>query len=184
MNNKGSSLIAGIIVVVLIIAGVGILAFMGFIPLSFAGDNSDSGGIDQPIGSDYCGFGVGEIVGMFENIMGKDLNNDVGFTVVNSLSMEACGSNSKLPGEIIGTYMEQFSTGWYILGDDTTVRSGYYYRTVIWGNAPLLSNSSLIRGIISGNGVTIDTWYNYETMTITSYGTKSGYLASLIWLTS
>ncbi len=183
MNKKGSGLVIGIAVIGVIIVAVLILAFTGYIPLSLT-SNGDNGDMDQPLGSDYCGYAVGDIIGMFENLMGKNLNDDVGFTVVNALNMEACGSNSRLPSEIIGEYMTQFSDGWYILSDDTVVRSGYYYRTAIWGNTPILSNSTMIRAVISGNGVTIDAWYSYETMTITSYGTKSGYLASLIWLTS
>ena len=183
MNRKGSGLVVGIIVVAVIICAFAVAIYMGYIPLSLL-SASDTDDIDQPIGSDYCGYGTGEIIGMFENLVGKDLNNDMGFTVVNALGMEACGSNSKLPSEIIGNYISEFSSGWYIISDDTQMRSGYYYRTVIWGNAPLLGNSSLIRAVISGNGVSIGTWYNYETMTITSFGTKTGYLASLVWLSS
>lgn len=180
---KANALILGIIVIAVIAVAIVLLAYMGYLPLSLASsDNTD--GIDQPIGSDYCGYATGEIIGMFENLVGKDLNNDIGFSIVSALNMEACGSNSKLPSEIIGNYMTDFSDGWYILGDDTQVRSGYYYRTVIWGNTPLLSNSTLIRAVVSGNGVTIDTWYNYKTMTIISHGTKSGYLACVLWLTS
>lgn len=184
MNKNGSMLILGIVIIAVIAIVVVIMAYMGYLPLSFATDDDDSDVTDQPIGSDDCGYTTGEIIGMFENLAGKNLNRDVGFSVVNALSMEACGSNSKLPSEIIGVYMTEYTGNWFVLVDDTKVRSGYYYRSVLWGNAPLLSNSTLVRSTISGNGVSIDEWYGYETMTITSYGTKSGYTAFAIWLLS
>jgi len=179
---KANAWIVGIVIVAIIVVAVTIIAYMGYLPLSLT-DNGDND-IDQPIGSDYCDYTTGEIVDMFENLAGKPLNRDIGFSVVNALSMKACGSNSKVPSEIITVYMTEYSGDWYVLIDDTQMRSGYYYRSVVWGNAPLLSNSTLVRGVISGNGVSIDEWYGYETLTITSYGTKSGYTAFVIWLIS
>lgn len=180
MDKKATSLMLGIIIVAIIVIAVFIAFYMGYIPLSFADNDED---MSQPVGSDYCDFTTGQIIGMFENLASKDLNNDIGYTVINGLNMRACGSNSKLPSEIVSKYMSDY-TNWYVLVDDTTMSSGFYYRTVIWGNAPLLSNSTLIRGCMSGNGVTIKEWYNYETLTITAYGTKSGYLSFALWLTS
>ena len=184
MNKKGSGLVVGIIIIVAI-AVVAILAFayMGYLPFNLVG-NGDNGDTDQPLGSEYCEYTTGQIVGMFEDLAGKSLNKDIGFSVVNALNMEACGSNFRLPSEIISVYMAEYSGDWYVLVDDTTVRSGYYYRSVLWGNAPLLSNSTLVRGTISGNGISIGEWYGYSTMTITSYGTRSGYSAFVIWLIS
>lgn len=184
MNQKAISPIYGVLVLVIIIIAVALaMVYLGVIPLSLT-DAGATGDIDQPIGSDYCGYSNGEIIDMYENLMGKDLNNDIGFSVINALNMKACGSDSKLPSEILGNYMTQFSDGWYVLSDDTVARTGFYYRTIIWGNAPMLSNSSMIRAIISGNGVVVKEWYNYNTMTITSYGTKSGYIACVLWLNS
>ena len=185
MNEKGSGWIIGAIIIAIIVVAVALLAYFGYLPLGLLGiGSSDDSDMSQPIGSDYCGYAVGDIIGMFENLVGKELNNDVGFTVVNALNMMACGSNSNTPDEIIGSYMIEYADGWYVLDDTTTVRSGYYYRSVLWGNAPLLSNSSLIRGLISGGGVTIEAWYGYNTITVTGYGTRSGYIAFALWLTS
>lgn len=183
MNKNGSMAVVGAIIIIVIILGVVFLAYMGYIPLSF-GDSDKDGDMGQSLGAEKCDYAVGEIVSMFENLMGKDLNNDIGFTVVNGLNMMACGSNTKLPSEIIGAYISEFSDGWYILGDDTQVKSGFYYRIVVWGNTPSIGNCTLMRGVISGSGVTVKEWYNFNTMTITGYGTRSGYLAFALWLTS
>lgn len=184
MDNKGSIAIIAVFAIVAIVLLVGYLVYAGYIPLNLTGDNGGAGDVADPVGSDDCSYTTGEIVGMFENLAGKSLNKDIGFSVVNALSMRACGSNSKLPSEIISSYMTEYAGSWYVLVDDTQVKSGFYYRSVLWGNAPLLSNSSLVRGVISGNGVTIGEWYNYETLTITSFGSRSGYSAFVIWLIS
>lgn len=184
MNNKASSLVIGIVIIVaVIICGVVALAYLGYLPLSWSANGDDSD-MEQPIGSDYCGYAVGDIIGMYENLMGKNLNNDIGYSVVNALNMEACGTNSKLPSEILNVYRTEYANGWYLLAEDTQARSGYYYTTVVWGNAPMLSNSTLIIGVISGSGVTVQQWYGYNTITITGQGTRSGYLAFALWLTS
>ena len=184
MNKKASSLIYGMLVLLLVVLAVAmILIYTGVIPLSLTEETKDTE-MEEPIGSDYCGFTTGQIIGMFENMMGKSLNKDIGYSVINSVDMKACGSNSKLPDQIIGRYMTEYSQGWYVISDDTQVRSGYYYRTVVWGNTPLLSNSSFIKAVISAHGTNVKAWYNYDTITATSHGTKSGYVAFLIWLTS
>src|SRR4030042_254264 len=177
MDKKAISLITGVLLLIVIVVAVALaMIYLGVTPLSLINGEKE-GDVSKPIGSDKCDYTDGEIINMFENLVGKDLNNDVGFSVVNALNMRACGSNSKLPGEIIGTYMTEFADGWYVLADDTITRSGYYYRSVVWGNTPSLSNSTLIRAVLSGNGEIIKEWYGYETMSITSHGTKSGYIA-------
>ena len=187
MNEKGSGLIIGIVIIAVVALIVVAMALMGFLPLSFGGTNGsqDQDDMSEPLGSEYCGYATGDIIGMWENLAGKNLNSDVGYTVVNALSMEACGTNDELPSDIMTEYITAFSTGWYILVDDTnTSGSGYYYRSILWGNEQTLADSTLVRGVISGHGVTIKEYYGYSTITITSFGTRSGYLAFALWLAS
>jgi len=186
MNKKASSGIIGIVLIVaMVIVAVVVLAYMGVIPLNISGLTGAQAANDlgDPLGSENCDFATGVIIDMFENMMGKDLNNDVGYTVVHALNMRACGSDSVEATEVVDEY-ETLWTDWYLLDRDTDVRNGFYYVACIWGNAPNLGESTLIRGVLSGSGSTIEEWYGYHTITINSEGSRSGYLAFVAWLGS
>ena len=173
-----------IFIVAFIAVIVALMLYFGVFTLSLGATDNDADGMSDPIGSDYCGYSTGDIIGMFKNLMGKDLNNDVGFTVVNALNIEACGSDSRVPSEIIAQYTADLGDDWYIIYDDTTMRTGFYYRSVVWGNTNSIWNATLIKSVISGSGVTVKEWYNYNTVTATGYGTRSGYLGFVAWLQS
>jgi len=184
LDDKGNiAVIIGIIAVICIVGVVLFLAYMGYIPLLNL-SNDDDGGIGDPLGSDYCGYTKGEIVGMFENLAGKNLNRDIGFSAISALNVRACGSNSRQPEEIIDVYRDMYADDWYILLDDDGGGVGYTYNFVVWGNSDNVFNATLFKSVLSGYGVTVNEWYNYNTVTITGYGTRSGYIAFMAWLRS
>jgi len=185
-KNASMGVIGLVLIVAMVIVAVVVLAYMGVIPLNLGaltGDNA-ANDLDDPAGAQNCDFATGVIVDMFENMMGKDLNNDVGYTVVHALNMRACGSDGVEATEVVDEYEIAWADDWYLLDRDTDVRNGFYYVACIWGNAPNLGESTLIRGVLSGSGSTIEEWYGYHTMTINSEGSRSGYLAFVAWLTS
>jgi len=183
MNQKALGAISGALITIAIIVVIGaVLVYFGVIPLSMFTSGGDGDGMEDPIGSEYCGYTDGQIIDMWENFFTKDLNNDIGLSVIAAMHMKACGTNSKTPDEIISNYKTLYAADWHLLDEDTRSMSGYYYSVALWGDNSSPANSTMILGTLSAHGTTVKTWYDYETITITSSGTRSAYLAFLAWI--
>lgn len=168
-------------IVVILLCAVGVLAYLGYIPLNLDLISDDDMG--SPPGSDYCGFSDGQILDMLETIAGKDLNNEAGLGFIDALNMRACGSDSKLPSEVEQYYRtKNAEDGWYYLGGDSYSGSGWTAISAVWGNNRTAVGSTLARTILSGNGISVKEYYGYNTITITSHGTRVSYLAFVAWL--
>jgi len=178
-------LIVGIIAVAIIGILLVFAVMFGYIdnPLGdiFEDAFSDS---DDPPSSEYCDFSEAQILEMIELIAGKNLDNGIGIGFVRSMDMKACGTNQKTPVEIREYYMTLYADDWYIITDQSNSGAGWVAYGVSWGNDPVPASSTWVKSIITGGGTAVNTWYGYDTVTITGEGTSVTYLAFAAWLAS
>jgi hypothetical protein len=139
---------------------------------------------DDPPSSEYCDFSEGQILEMIELIAGKNLDNGIGIGFVRSMDMEACGTNHKTPEEIREHYTTLYADEWYIITNQVNSGAGWIAYGIAWGNDPVPASSTWVKSIITGGGTAVNTWYGYDTVTITGEGTSITYLAFANWLVS
>jgi len=167
---------------VAIIAIVLVAAMLGYIPGLNVSNPFDQGQ-DRPPGATYCDYTDMQILDMLETVTGKDLNNAVGISYVRALNMEACGSNDKTATEI-ATYSRNLNSDWHISDDDSASGSGWTAYRIVWLNSANASDATLARAFMIGEGITVESAYGYDTITITSDGPVLTYGAFMVWIAS
>jgi len=173
--------IIGIILVFIFIVALGTLWYLGF--LRIPGLNLQPGDPDAPPGAQYCGYTEMQILDMLEVVAGKDLNNEIGVSFVRALNMQACGSNDESVANIVSHYMTQ-NSDWYLIYDNSQTGSGWTARTVVWSNAPDVNDATLIKSVMVGSGITVESAYGYDTITVTGDGTMVAYQGFILWVAS
>ena len=175
--NKAIIVVGGIIGIVVIAVILG--TYLGFIPDNFGILPTEEG--EVPPGTIDCGYTDLQILGMLEMISGKTLNNQQGLAFVDALNMKACGQDDKSYPEIVSHYKVEYIE-WDLIGEQSYSGAGWSAETIVWGNDPTTPTSA--RSIITGGGVSVKEYYDYNTMTITTSGTWVTYQAFALWLLS
>jgi len=180
----GKSLLIGAVAIIAVIFIVVMLAMLGFIPGLQLGNFFDSGGSqDRPPGAVYCDFTDMQILDMLETVAGKDLDNAVGISYVRALNMEACGSNDNTLSEIVNYYRNS-NSDWFISDDSSASGGGWTAHRLVWLNSENYTDATLVKAVLIGGGVTVETAYGYDIITITSDGPSLTYGAFMIWVAS
>jgi len=173
--------IIGIIAAAVIMMMVIFAVMFGYIDNPLGSIIPDS---DTPPSSEYCDYTDGQILEMIELISGKNLNNGIGIGYVRSMDMKACGTNQETPEGIRDYYKSLYVDDRYIITEQTYSGSGWNAYGIAWGNNPVPASSTWVKSILTGGGTAVQTYYGYDTITITGEGTSITYLAFANWLVS
>ncbi len=171
----------GTVAVVVIVAAILLLGIVELPDFNIPGDDDlDPDDEEAPPGAAYCDYTDMQILDMIETVTGKDLDNSVGISYVRALNMQACGSNDENALDI-SAYYKSLYIDWYISDDAVDSGSGWTAYRIVWLNAPDAS-ATLAKAVMIGEGVTVETTYGYDTITIISDGPVLTYGAFIIWV--
>jgi|GEM_PF-6679128 len=164
---KPTTILVIFLAIVLVIAGVFVAIYLGFLPDITGLNITDN---DNPEGAEKLTFSKLEIVHVIEILRGKDLVDQDVLPFVDSLHMELYGIDGKSAYDVHQEYKTMYEEDEYVSqAYNADSHSGWVAYHEMW------SKGFNGKSISVGDGTAVTTAYGYDTMILTSYGPLTTY---------